>query len=312
MNEAQPLVSILTLVYNHSAFIEQTIACVMDQTFENWEWIILDDGSTDGTGEAVRKIQDGRIHYRFQENAGVEQLAGTYNKALALCRGVFIALLDGDDYWPDNKIELQLKSFADPDIVLSYGECLVVNRKGRVIYRICLPDDLSAARNDPVGSALRKLLVDKCCFMVHPTVMIRKSALLAVGGFAKAGRIGEDFPTWVRLSLEGRFAAVPQCLGYYRKHALSLSATQDPMAYFDNELNFLRDFFLSNNQRLKYMGFAYDIRELERRWERLRARVRIVCVLRVLSSLLRIDLVNAAVSAKLKLHALVKNLLSHK
>ncbi len=308
MEKNRPTVSILTLVCNHEAFIRQTIDGVLSQTFQNWEWIILDDGSTDGTGEIIRKIRDGRIQYAFQAHAGPDHLTGTYNKALAMCGGEFIALLDGDDYWPDNKIEIQLKSFDDPDTVLSYGECSVINQRGKEIYRISLPEDPDTAQNSPVGSALRKLLVDKCCFMVHPTVMVRRSVLVAIGGFIEARGICEDFPTWLRLSLEGRFAAIPQCLGYYRKYLFSVSATQAPLVYFDSEVNFLRDFVLKNDQKLKCMGLSYDMDKLERHWARLRLKVKLICVLRAFSSLLKIDLVNFIVSIKLKVRMLVKNL----
>lgn len=301
MHKHRPLVSILTLVHNHSAFIEQTIDSVLNQTFQNWEWIILDDGSTDGTGEMIKNIKDSRIHYSLQEHTGFDHLTRTYNKALAMCSGDFIALLDGDDRWPDYKLEIQVQSFDDPDIILSYGECTVINQKGKKIYYVGLPKDLGVAHNKPTGSALRKLMVDKYCFMVHPTIMVRKRILLTIGGFIEAGGIGEDFPTWLRLSLEGRFAAIPRCLGYYRKYPFSITATQNPIAYFDNELNFLRDFILKNNQKLRDLGLSYDTNELERRWGKLRMRVKIIHVLRAVSSLLKIDMVNFIVSVKLKL-----------
>jgi glycosyltransferase involved in cell wall biosynthesis len=164
MNAKQykPLVSILTLVYNHSAFIGQTIDSVLTQTFQDWEWIILDDGSVDGTGAIIKQIEDSRIHYCFQEHAGFDHLTRTYNKALAMCRGDFIALLDGDDYWPEYKLEIQLKSFKDPDAVLSYGECFVTYQEGKKKYYVRLPENPAVAGNDPRGSALKHLLLDKC------------------------------------------------------------------------------------------------------------------------------------------------------
>jgi glycosyltransferase involved in cell wall biosynthesis len=301
MNAKQykPLVSILTLVYNHSAFIGQTIDSVLTQTFQDWEWIILDDGSVDGTGAIIKQIEDSRIHYCFQEHAGFDHLTRTYNKALAMCRGDFIALLDGDDYWPEYKLEIQLKSFKDPDAVLSYGECFVTYQEGKKKYYVRLPENPAVAGNDPRGSALKHLLLDKCCFLTHPTVMLRKSTLLNIGGFVEAKGVGEDFPTWVRLSLEGRFAAIPRCLGYYRKYASSVSATQNPVTYFDNELNFLRDFILKNDKKLKEVSLCYDMNELERRWGKLRIKAKIIYLLRNLSSFLKIDLVNLTIAIKL-------------
>ena len=339
MNTKQykPFVSILTLVYNHSAFIGQTIDSVLGQTFQNWEWIILDDGSTDGTGAIIRQIEDSRIHYCFQEHAGVSHLTRTYNKALSMCSGEFIALLDGDDYWPEYKIEIQLKSFDDSDAVLSYGECFIVNPKGKKIFYKYLPEDPGIANNYPVGSALKELLLDKHCFLLNPTVMVRKSALLTVGGFVEATGVGEDFPTWLRLSLDGRFSAIPRCLGYYRKHPFSVIATQNPVDAFDDESDCLRAFILKNQQRLKDIGFFVDMVKLEKRWEEIRIYIPynsalsmlmcglfksaqsefrkflaesssiksgIIYSLLVISCLFKVDLVNPTVRIKSQLHRL--------
>ncbi|HUO76843.1 MAG TPA: glycosyltransferase [Thermodesulfovibrionales bacterium] len=309
MNRNKPLISILTLVYNHSAFIELTIDSVLNQTFHNWEWIILDDGSTDSTGEMIKKIKDSRIHYSLQEHMGFDHLTGTYNSALAMCGGDFIALLDGDDYWPQYKLEIQMKSFDDPNTILSYGECFVINQKGNKIDHIRLPEDLSIASNNPIGSALRKLLVDEWCFMVPPTVMLRKSVLLGIGGFKEAKGLGEDFPTWLMLSLEGGFSAIPRCLGYYRKHPFSVTATQNPIVYLGNQISFFRDFILKNNQKLENIGFSVDMDKLEKRWAKLSIKIKIIYFIRILSSPLRIDLVNLIVSAKSKLRKLMNALL---
>jgi len=257
----------------------------------------------------IKNIKDSRIHYSLQEHTGFDHLTRTYNKALAMCSGDFIALLDGDDRWPQYKLEIQVKSFDDPNTILSYGECFVINQKGNKIDHIRLPEDISVARNNPIGSALRRLLVDEWCFMVPPTVMLRKSALLRIGGFKEAEGLGEDFPTWLILSLEGRFAAIPRCLAYYRKHPFSVTATQNPVVYFDNQISFLRDFILRNNQKLENIGFSVDMDKLEKRWAKLSIKIKIIYFLRILSSPLGIDLVNLIVSAKSKLRKLMNTLL---
>ena len=125
-----PLVSILTPVYNCASFMKQTINCVLNQTYSNWEWIIINDGSTDSTQEIIQGIKDKRIKYVYQEHGGFTNLTRTFNKALSLSKGVLIAMLDSDDYWVKGKLELQVKKFQDPDIVLCYGECFFVNKEG--------------------------------------------------------------------------------------------------------------------------------------------------------------------------------------
>jgi len=268
--ESAPTVSIVTPVYNQRAYIAQTIDSVLNQTLQNWEWIVLDDGSSDGTGEVITRINDHRIHYSLQAHAGRDHLVQSYNKALAMCSSEFIALLDGDDYWPPDKLEVQVKSFDNPEVILSYGECVMVDQKGERIRYVGLPGDLGVATNHPKGSALKILLLDVLCFIYLPTVMLRTSAFRAAGGFVEAKGTGEDFPTWVGLSLKGRFAAVPACMGYYRKHPLSITARQNEGDFFDDKVTFLRDFILKNNSLLEDIGFSTNRELLERHWKILR------------------------------------------
>jgi glycosyltransferase involved in cell wall biosynthesis len=96
--EKKPLISILTVVFNQRPYFEQTISSVLGQTYQHWEWIILDDGSTDGTGEVIKNLNDSRIHYTYQQHTGSYRLTETCNKALSMCSGEIVAILDGDDY----------------------------------------------------------------------------------------------------------------------------------------------------------------------------------------------------------------------
>ena len=128
-----PLVSILTPTYNHQLYIRQCIESVLAQTDERWEQIVLDDGSTDATGAIVSSFKDERVRYVPQEHTGIEHLADTYNKGLAMARGELIAVLEGDDFWPPDKLERQIPAFADPDVVLSWGQGGQVDATGRVL-----------------------------------------------------------------------------------------------------------------------------------------------------------------------------------
>lgn len=264
------LISILTPVFNQSSYIRETIHSVLAQTYRNWEWVILDDGSTDDTGDIIQRVKDGRIRYSFQDHTGANFHARTFNRALAMCSGDLIAMLDGDDYWPPKKLETQVKTFDDAGIVLSYGESFLVNRKGKKIGYVGLPKDPRIACNDPVGSALETFLFDHSCFMANSTVMVRRGTLSSLGGFIEAKDMGQDFPTWTRLSLEGRFSALPLCLGYYRKHASSTSSGRNPECSFDGETSFLRGFIIRNEKKLNELGLSYDRECLEKHWEELR------------------------------------------
>lgn len=264
-----PTVSIVTPVFNQSSYIEQTIQSVLNQTYQDWEWIIVDDGSTDGTGQIIKKVKDSRIQYIFQEHRGVDHLTASRNKALSLCRGDLIAMLDGDDYWPDYKLEEQVKNFASPDIVLSYGECMIVNGNGRNMSYRPLPADRHIANNCPVGFALRLLLLKRECFITNSTVMVNKEALLRIGGFLDAKDLACDYTTWTRLSLEGRFMAHPVCLAYWRRHPSSTNYRREPARVTRAGIDFLREFVVLNKQKLSALEFSYDMDMLEKYWRRL-------------------------------------------
>jgi glycosyltransferase involved in cell wall biosynthesis len=221
--------------------MEQTIRSVLAQTYDNWEWIIIDDGSTDSTRDIIHSWRDERIHYHYQEHGGIDKICLTHNKALGLSRGEFIALIDGDDLWPEYKLEKQLGSFSDDAVVLSYGECCLINLDGKKIDYVGIPGEREISRNDPVGTALREFLPNANSFIYNPTTLIRKSALDGIGGFVEFTGLAHDFTTWCRLSLEGTFAPLPLCLGYWRKHNNSLTF-HNAEYRFRNKITFIKDF----------------------------------------------------------------------
>lgn len=288
--DRMPLVSILSSVYNERSYIEQTVNSVLKQTYQKWEWIIVDDGSTDGTAEILKGIKDERIKYVPQENSG--RLAKNLNRALKICSGDIIAALDGDDYWPENKLEIQVKSFEDPDVVLSYGECVLINPKGKRLGHIGLIEDSAIACNNPQGTALKRFLVDIDCFIANTTVLYRKQSLTDVGGFVETNGLPHDFPTWIKLSLAGRFAPLPVPLGYYRKHMKSVSFHINQEDYFRNQVIFLTDLYRQNLRKLRDIGLCFDLEALEQHWGRIRRKNQIIYRLMLLSLFTRIDFIN--------------------
>ena len=116
-----PLVSIITPTYNHALYIGRCLESVLAQTEPRWEQIVIDDGSTDGTAEIVNHFTDARIRYVPQRHRGIAGLGDAYNLALRMARGEYVAILEGDDFWPQDKLERQLPEFEDPEVVLSWG-----------------------------------------------------------------------------------------------------------------------------------------------------------------------------------------------
>lgn len=221
-----PLISIITPVYNHENFIGKCIDSVIAQTVTSWELIIIDDGSTDRTGSIVESYADSRIRYVRQENRGIEFLADTYNSALSLGRGELVAILEGDDWWPPDKLSRQVRDFDDGDTVLSFGYTQEVDEQGvpiRLIPEHPLPDE--ALHNLPVGRASRYLMDMKILTYLFPvSVVTRKDALLSVGGFQQLPHLPlVDYPTFLQLSRLGKFVFHREILGYWRRHGESIT-----------------------------------------------------------------------------------------
>jgi len=221
MNE--PLVSIITPTYNHEAFIAECIQSVLDQSYAQWEMIVVDDGSIDRTGEIVRAFsdRDSRIRYLRQANVGVFRLCETYNRAFAESRGEYIAILEGDDLWEADKLQRQVSALElHPECVLAWGKARVVNRDRSEILRQ-LPEEKAEEKkyyaNQPPGSFLNILLYVNC--IPAMTLLIRREALQRMGGFVQSHDLPlVDIPTLMQLSLMGEFFYDPQPLGCWRHY----------------------------------------------------------------------------------------------
>lgn len=176
-----PKVSILSPTYQHAAFIGDCIRSVLAQTEQDWEMIIVDDGSDDGTPDIAESFNDSRLKVIRRNHEGVEGLGRSYASALDHATGSFVGILECDDTWPANKLELQLPMFSDPDVVLAYGSAGLMDEFGCLYaYYRHVPRG-RVWKNDPPGTII-PALVD-VNFIVAVTVMLRRSALEQIGGF---------------------------------------------------------------------------------------------------------------------------------
>lgn len=219
-----PLVSIITPTYNHALYIRRCLESVLAQTQPRWEQVVIDDGSTDGTAEIVNQFADPRIRYVARRHHGIAGLGRAYNLALQMARGEYIAVLEGDDFWPQDKLERQLPEFENPEVVLSWGLAAETDPAGET--RRLNPElgQLRRHHNKTAAQTVQLLLEANC--IPACTVLCRKSALLAVGGFHQPeGLPNVDYPTWLQLCRVGRFAPVNRIVGFYRRHDHQVSKT---------------------------------------------------------------------------------------
>lgn len=213
-----PAVVVAMPTYNHARYVGQAIQSVIAQTFESWELVIVDDGSTDGTLDIARGFSDPRVRIVAHEHRGLEGLVDAYRAVLDQSSAALVAILEGDDCWPANKLSRQVSDFDDPDVVLSYGVCGLIDECGcgYGLVNPWFPDEIRT--NRPIGSILPSLL--SVCPILSPTVVVRRSALESVGGFWQPNDVPYvDHPTWLLLAMQGPFAYQDTIVGSWRRHS---------------------------------------------------------------------------------------------
>jgi glycosyltransferase involved in cell wall biosynthesis len=208
-----PLVSVIIPAYGHAEFILQTIDSVLSQTFQDYEIIVVNDGSPDRTAEVLQPlIKKGLVHYIEQVNSGV---AVARNTGLSHSMGKYIAFLDDDDIWPSNKLEWQVKIMETCELVAVGGVTGLVGSEGQLI--------------PPTEAGEKPRLLDfEELFRGNPflspgQVLIDRSAIIAIGGFDSSIWGVDDLDAWVGLARIGRFEIRGELALYYRVHETNAS-----------------------------------------------------------------------------------------
>lgn len=209
------LVSVLMPAYNAATYIETAIESVLNQTYQQWELIIVNDSSTDTTEAVVKRFKDPRI--RYYHNQTQLGLAKNRNKALSLTKGELIAILDADDCALPKRLETQVQLFqAHPNLVLCGSWTQVIDEHGRVLADWHFPS---------TSSALRAQFYIQFP-IVHSSAMIRKSALKKLeSAYDPHFSPAEDYELCFRLLHLGTVECVPKVLTLYRQHPTNTSSS---------------------------------------------------------------------------------------
>lgn len=224
MPRATPLVSVTICCYNSEEYIAETVRSVLAQTWDDFEIVTVNDGSTDLTEEIIKSFSDPRIQYYFQTNAGV---GATRNRAVDLSRGKYVAFLDHDDLWEPSKLEKQIPLLETrPEVALVYSDCYFIDPHGDRFATYFAYQGVEPCR----GRAL-SALVKHGCFMQLPSVVVRKDALIEVGKFDPRYNIVEDYDTWMKIAAAHEVDYVREPLCSYRDHPANTSKTQQERGY---------------------------------------------------------------------------------
>ena len=218
-----PAISVLLPVWNglrngSEMFLKMAVESILDQTFPDFEFIIVDDGSTDGTPEVLRRYasSDKRIKViRMPSNGGI---VSALNRGLAECKAPYVARQDADDISTVTRLEVQKKFMDDrPQTAMCGTAMFVINEEGKLVMHV----------NDrPCNYAVIKEFLKHGTPFVHGSVTFRKDVVLGLGGYSSDLRFqhAEDYELWVRMAKGHVIENIPGAtLYFHRNHASKIS-----------------------------------------------------------------------------------------
>jgi len=198
-----PKVSIILPTYNGEKYISDAIQSVLNQSFSDWELLVVDDASTNNTSGVVKRFSenDKRIIYiKNERNLGIQK---TLNSGLKHAKGEYVARIDDDDVWIDStKLEKQIAFLEENKNYVLVGTGVInVNEDNRELFRFLNPlSDI----------AIRKKMLSKNCF-IHSSVVFRKDVVMRFGGYDETEKTKhvEDYDLWLKLGSVGKLANLP-------------------------------------------------------------------------------------------------------
>jgi glycosyltransferase involved in cell wall biosynthesis len=206
-SRANPRVSVIIPVYNRAHLVNRAIESVLNQTYQDFELIVVDDGSTDNTAEVVHSVRDERIKYvRHQSNRGP---SAARNTGIRAASGELIGFLDSDDEWLPEKLQRQVDKFdsASANVGLVYGGYVVIDNEKKKTIREVYPKKR--------GYMFKEMLK-----MAGPPdyvsmTLVRRECFEKVGLFDEGMRFVEDWDMWVRIAAQYKFDFVGEMVAKY-------------------------------------------------------------------------------------------------
>lgn len=241
-DSSRPAVSVVIPAYNAASYIEETLDSVLAQTYRDFETIVIDDGSTDNTGEVISQYGDA-VRYIRKENGGS---ASARNRGIREARGRYIAFLDADDLWIPEKLERLHELFEkDPALAWAYSDALFVEAEtDKALYRA------SQIRARPQGDVLQPLMLGN--FMPPSMIVVKRNVLEEVGGFdeSELRRISEDWELCMRIAARYPIRYLDEPLVHIRKHSENKTGTMNLEHALQSRLTTIKEAVARSPDRL--------------------------------------------------------------
>ena len=208
---ASPLVSIVIPTYNHAHYLSDALQSVFDQSYTNWEVIVIDNHSSDDTDAVMARFSDPRITFIKTNNNGV--IAASRNIGIRIAKGDWIAFLDSDDWWKTNKLKFCIDHSHDKVDLIYHGM--------KIVRTTFSPFQQKYLRNRQLQKPVFLDLLLGGNAIANSSVVVRKKLLERIGGIDVDVEMiaSEDYNTWLRIAqITDGFVKVPHSLGFYRIH----------------------------------------------------------------------------------------------
>ena len=203
-------VTVLMSVYNGMPYLPKAVDSILAQTFEDWKFVIVNDGSTDGSAKYLESLKDPRIQVVTQENQG---LAAALNNGLQHCDTTYVARLDSDDISLPNRLEEQVKYLDEHPEVGMLGSQFLRMGPERCGFASSLPCD---------HTAIHKALLEARHAVCHPTIMCKTEVMKQIGGYWKHP-VAQDWDLYLKMCENTQVANLDKVLLKYRVHTGSLN-----------------------------------------------------------------------------------------
>ncbi|HUO83871.1 MAG TPA: glycosyltransferase family A protein [Thermoanaerobaculia bacterium] len=210
----RPRVSVVMPVYNAGPHLDEAVESILGQTLADFEFVILDDGSSDGTGQALQRWAERDTRIRLLRSDAPSGLPASSDRVVSAARAPICARMDGDDIALPDRLERQLEVLdRNPDAVMVSSLWEGIDTAGR-----------------KVRSRDRWRLIKRRPFapFTHGSIMFRREAYEAIGGYREEANFWEDFEFYLRMSTQGRILVIPDVLFRYRFHTVNSRLTTDP------------------------------------------------------------------------------------
>lgn len=212
MQSPDPHITVLMPAYNAEKYILEAINSVLNQTFTDFELLIINDGSTDATAQIIHSFSDSRIRLINQANQGI---AVALNIGLLNARADLIARFDADDICKTNRLEIQSRFLSEhPDHILVGSDADYINIHADYVFTCHMPAH--------TAGEIQQLDIEKCPF-IHSAVMFRKKSILEAGGYHTHAFAFEDHLLWSKIIRQGNTCNLPQALIQVRLNPESVS-----------------------------------------------------------------------------------------